>query len=516
LTTLSRLGTAIDRLLHGPDRLQLDVGPEGPRGDVLVPREGDGVWELSAVQGRHCLAPDESSHYLYFVLPAEFLARIKDGLWLEVEYWGDRFAQFRIQYASRDLAAPHAGLYKPAEQLWDGAAAGLQRFRRALFPLPDFDPARTQNLGASFRAEFRRDLRIARLAVTTRPPEEAARFSQRAPLPELRKMPGRAYPIDYLFIEITNACNFKCTWCPDEIMDRRRGFMSKHKVFRIFEEVASKRAWLGPVFPVKLHQMGEPMLHPDLVEIVAHAEGLGLPIELNTNCGLITQERIDGLYRAGLTNLILSYQTPDTDSFQTRKAPRLLFDEYRDKVRLAVERKVAAAARTHIEIDIMNTKHADGYHIVSEDEQAMAFLEDWIRFCQGLEQKYGLPPRPHDWERLRSLHVLDQDENGSRYTLLDGVNLIWKRCHTWGNVIGDHQVASVPDTYCPAPYDQFVVQWNGDVATCCTDYEGRTKVANVFASSVEEVWRSVTLKTRKRDMLEGRLLDVCARCQGVK
>ncbi len=178
--------------------------------------------------------------------------------------------------------------------------------------------------------------------------------------------------------------------------------------------------------------MGEPMLHPDLPEIVAHAESRGVPIELNTNCGLITAERIEALYRAGLTNLILSYQTPDPESFRTRKAPRIAFDEYRDKVRLAVERKVALGARTTIEIDIMNTKHADGYRIVSEDEQALAFLSDWIGFCQELERRHGLAPRQHDWERIRSAHFLDQDENGSRYTLLDGVHLIWKRCHSWG------------------------------------------------------------------------------------
>jgi hypothetical protein len=61
-----------------------------------------------------------------------------------------------------------------------------------------------------------------------------------------------------------------------------------------------------------------------------------------------------------------------------------------------------------------------------------------------------------------------------------------------------------------------VVQWNGDVVSCCTDYEGLTKTANVFASSIEEVWRGETRRARLRDMLEGRLLDVCARCQGVK
>ena len=112
-------------------------------------------------------------------------------------------------------------------------------------------------------------------------------------------MPGRLYPINYLFIEITNACNFKCTWCPDDMMGRRRGFMKKEKVFRILDEIAAKRSWLGPIYPVKLHQMGEPMLHPDLPAIVEHAESRGVGIELNTNCGLITPENIDGALPRG-------------------------------------------------------------------------------------------------------------------------------------------------------------------------------------------------------------------------
>ncbi len=535
-SALSRLSGSLGRLLGRRDVAEMRAGPAGPEGDLRVPRGGDGVWEVRTVQGRPCLTPDEASHYVYFALPEEVVARAGSGLWLEVEYFGDRHAEFRIQYASRDRSAEFDGLYKPAEQRWDGQLAGLRRFRRALFLLPDFDPARRQNQDASFRVEFRREVLISRVSVRTRPPEDLAAFTAVAPLPELRKMPGRFYPINYLFIEITNACNFKCTWCPDDIMGRRRGFMKKEKAFRILDEIAEKRSWLGPLYPVKLHQMGEPFLHPDLVEIVAHAESRGVAVELNTNCGLITPENIEGLYGASLTNLILSYQTPDPETFKTRKAPRIAFDSYRDKVRLAVERKVALGARTHLEIDIMNTKYADGYRIVSEDEQALAFLDDWIAFARELEARYGLKPRSHDGEAIRARHFLDQDENGSRYEILDGVHLIWKRCHSWGNVIAaqgpagftpdagagslggatEHPRASMKDTYCPAPYDQFVIQWNGDVVSCCTDYEGRTKTANVLASSVEEVWKSETVKQRKRDMLEGRLLDVCARCQGLK
>jgi len=514
--TLLRLGSGLGRLLRGPDRLEVEVGPGGPTGDFAIPSAGDGAWETTPVRGRSCLRPTESSYYLYAVLPEGFRRRATRGLFVEVEYFGARHGEFRLQYASTDRAAEWDGLYESAEQRWQPEAVGLRRHRRALFHLRGFDPDRAQNHGASFRLEFRSELLVTRLAVSLAPPPDLDAFPAVAPLPELRKMPGRFYPINYLFVEITNACNFKCTWCPDEIMGRRRGFMKKERVFRLLDEIAEKKAWLGPLFPVKLHQMGEPMLHPDLPQIVAHAEARGVAIELNTNCGLITPERIEALYRAGLTNLILSYQTPDPGSFTTRKAPKLVFDEYRDKVRLAVERKAALGARTRIEIDIMNTKHADGARIVSEEEQALAFLGDWIGFGQELERRYGLPPRAHDWEKIRAARFLDQDEDGSRYELIDGVTLVWKRCHSWGNVIGGHKATEVVDTYCPAPYDQFVVQWNGDVASCCTDYEGLTKTANVFASSIEEVWRSETRRSRLKDMLEGRLLDVCARCQGLK
>jgi MoaA/NifB/PqqE/SkfB family radical SAM enzyme len=514
--TLARLGSGLGRLLQGPDQLAVAVGPAGPAGGFSVPSSGDGTWETTLVQGRSCVRPTEAAYYLYCVLPEAFRKRATQGLWAEVEYHGSRYGEFRLQYASSDRAQPWDGLYKTAEQRWQPDAVGLSRFRRAVFLLPDFDTRRTQNQGASFRLEFRRELLVSRIAVSLAPPPDLGAFTAVAPVPELRKMPGRHYPINYLFVEITNACNFKCTWCPDEIMGRRRGFMKKERVFRILDELSLKRPFLGPLFPVKLHQMGEPMLHPDLVAIVAHAEERGVPIELNTNCGLITGERIEALYRAGLTNLILSYQTPDPETFKTRKAPKLVFDEYRDKVRLAVERKAALRARTSIEIDIMNTKHADGTRIVSEDEQATAFLADWIAFAREVERRHGLPPRVHDWDRIRSERFLDRDENGSRYAILDGVHLVWKRCHTWGNVIGGHRATEVVDTYCPAPHDQFVVQWNGDVVSCCTDYEGHTKTANVFASSIEEVWRGRTRRDRLKDMLEGRLLDVCARCQGLK
>ena len=203
----------------------------------------------AVVQGRACLRPTESSYYLYFTLPESFRARANAGLWVEVEYFGAQYGEFRLQYASRDRAQPWDGLYKPAEQRWQPDGVGLRRFRRAVFILPDFDPDRTQHLDASFRLEFRRELLVARAAVSLSPPAALADRHGRGPLPELRKMPGRLYPIDYLFLEITNACNFKCTWCPDDVMGRRRGFMKKERARGSWTRSRTSAAGSAPSSP---------------------------------------------------------------------------------------------------------------------------------------------------------------------------------------------------------------------------------------------------------------------------
>jgi radical SAM protein with 4Fe4S-binding SPASM domain len=520
---LRRLLRLPQRVVSRLDTVDLAVDSQGPRGPIIVPNEGDGAWIVArSDDGTLCLSPRADCHYVYFVLPEEFRARASQGLWLSVEYFSASFAPFHIQYSSTDRRAPYDGVYKPAGQFWSGETDGQPRFRRALFPLPDFDPARTQNCGASFRIERGvaspsqplEEVRVRRLTASLTRPDDAPSFGAVVSLPRVTRTPEQSCSILYLFVELTNACNFKCTWCPDPVMRRRRGFMTKQQAFAIFDEVAEKRARLGPLFPVKLHEMGEPMLHADLAEIVSHAESRGVSLELNTNCSLITQERIDALYAAGLSHLILSYQTPNAVSFRTRKAPGLAFDDYREKVRLAVDRKVAKGAATRIEIDVMNTKHIAADLIVSEEEAAVAVVEEWIAVARDIERRHGLPPRAHEREQLRSFGFLDRGEDEGRYTLLDGVDLLWKRLHNWGNAVGPKSSAAAPSTYCPAPYEQMVIQWNGDVATCCTDYEGETKVANVFESSVEAVWTGELLRQRRRDMQAGRLLPVCARCQG--
>jgi radical SAM protein with 4Fe4S-binding SPASM domain len=491
-----------------------------PDGLLRLVNEGDGRYEIVERAGRKAVTPEPWSQYLYFGLDDRLRQALAPRAVIEVDYFGSEFAAFRLQYTSTDRSAPYDGLYKEATQRWDGVREAQPRWKRALFLLDDFDPARFQNVGASFRMEIRQDFQVARISVGSGAPALES-YPEIAPLPSIRKSPERVYPIWWLFVEITNLCNFHCTFCPDEIMERKRGMMPFEDACRIFDQVARERNRLGPLYPVKLHQMGEPTIHPRLVDIVRYAEKeKGIPIELNTNCSLLTEELVDGLYDAGLTNFILSYQTPDAESFKTRKAKnkKLTFDIYLDKVRMAVERKVAKGARTHLELDVMNTRDSRDIRIVGSNSQADRVMLEWIAFARRLERKYGLPPKKHDLNFVDGgFRFLEHDADAGRYEILEGVDILWKALHTWGNVIQGSVSKQKVDGYCPAPNEQFVILWDGTVTVCCTDYEGTLAMGNVHQQSIEEIWTGPKWKHMRRKMWEDVLESkTCRVCKGVE
>jgi MoaA/NifB/PqqE/SkfB family radical SAM enzyme len=68
--------------------------------------------------------------------------------------------------------------------------------------------------------------------------------------------------LERLHIEVTNVCNFKCEFCPDAVMERRRGHMELALLDRLLTEVAEHQ--LARI--VTFHLMGEPLIYPHVFE----------------------------------------------------------------------------------------------------------------------------------------------------------------------------------------------------------------------------------------------------------
>jgi MoaA/NifB/PqqE/SkfB family radical SAM enzyme len=82
-----------------------------------------------------------------------------------------------------------------------------------------------------------------------------------------------------IYIEITNVCNLKCAFCPDT--KRIKGFMTAEN----FEEAVKKVCKYTNL--IYLHVKGEPLLHPNLKEILEICDKYGIMVNLTTNATLI-------------------------------------------------------------------------------------------------------------------------------------------------------------------------------------------------------------------------------------
>lgn len=310
--------------------------------------------------------------------------------------------------------------------------------------------------------------------------------------------------IDLLSIEVTSHCNFKCTFCPDPIMERPRGHMPLELFERVVGEVAAKRDRI-PVRQVQLNLMGEPFLNPRLFEMVRVANRLGVRPVIVTNCSLLTPDKVPELLELELEYMQLSYQTPTPELYELRAAKKPEFPEYRARVLNFLEERFRTKSPMPVRIHMLDNRegYLKGFRMVEgvvREEQIRFFYEH----ARGLTARYGVPP---------GRGQLDPDT----HELLPGVQLHFRDCEDWGHAIRPPGVGVLPNEtgVCPLPGFQLAVLWNGDTTICCLDYEGKVNLGNVNDSSLEAIWESPRLKEIQRGFETGHMKEkLCQECRG--
>jgi radical SAM protein with 4Fe4S-binding SPASM domain len=97
-------------------------------------------------------------------------------------------------------------------------------------------------------------------------------------------------------LEVTGACNLACTMCLVSYrpkIGKGRGALD----FDLFRRIVDG---LPRLERLTLQGLGEPLLAPRLVEMVAYAAGRGIAVGFNTNAQLLTPERSHRLVEAGV------------------------------------------------------------------------------------------------------------------------------------------------------------------------------------------------------------------------
>ena len=130
----------------------------------------------------------------------------------------------------------------------------------------------------------------------------------------VRALMHRHHPILVHLIPMRR-CNLACAYCNEY------DGVSKPVPTDVMRGRIDKIAELGTA--VLTFSGGEPMMHPDLDELVAHARRRGMIVTLISNGYYLSPERIDKLNQAGLDHLQISVDNVEPDE-SSMKSLRLL------------------------------------------------------------------------------------------------------------------------------------------------------------------------------------------------
>lgn len=112
-------------------------------------------------------------------------------------------------------------------------------------------------------------------------------------------------PVRVLAWELTRACNLSCPYCRASAGRKAPGELSTARALDALDQFAR----LGR--PLLIVSGGEPLMRPDLFEIIDRAVAMGFPTALATNGTLIEDCLAERLKAAGLRRVSVSLDYPD-------------------------------------------------------------------------------------------------------------------------------------------------------------------------------------------------------------
>lgn len=270
-------------------------------------------------------------------------------------------------------------------------------------------------------------------------------------------------------LSFSYVCNARCPNCPysnSDIRDNYKDalFMPPDTFKKIADECGKFNAW------VRISGGGEPMLHPNAVELFEYAKQKGAKVGLITNGSRFTPEIVNRLFEAGLDMLEFSVDASDPEAYKNVR-PGLDWDNLVKTVKYSVEIRNDMKANTKI--------IASGINQEGVDIDKVALF----------------------WEPI--------------------VDTFQKRKYlTWG--INDPSKSADDIAYlppedkipCPFLFERLNIDSRGKVMVCGFDIAANTDMGNIHQKSIREIWLGDEFEYYRKMHLEKRQdeINICREC----
>lgn len=252
-----------------------------------------------------------------------------------------------------------------------------------------------------------------------------------------------------IYIEITNNCNLKCSFCSE--VKRKRRFMTTEEFENILIKIKDYTDY------IYLHIKGEPLLHPNIIEFLRLADKYNLKVNLTTNGTLFSKIAKELSECKSLHKINFSLHSENN------------IDNYCEEIFKNVE-------LLKDKIIIYRLWTLKNNQLDSKSQEIVNKIRKYYNLPQETVDKIYTSNNI----KIKSTRYVDKDNEFS-----------WPEVTTHKS-----------NGYCYALKTQIGILVDGTVVPCCLDSNGVVNLGNIFKESLEEIINSekyISLKKSFQD-----------------
>ena len=276
----------------------------------------------------------------------------------------------------------------------------------------------------------------------------------------------KGYPLKLSF-DPSSICQLECPLCPtgQKQTGRTLGKMDLAKYKKVVDEMAP---W---VYEIDLNNWGEPFLNENIIEMADYAHKKRTRTSINTNLNVaFTEKFAEGLVKSGLDVLYCSIDGITQDVYQKYRKKGALGTVKKNLKLVSGKKRELGSSTPQIMWQFLLMKHNE--HQVPELEKFKKEHGIDTLILGNLRSDMGKEIFTKDAKKIEETQgFLPENEDYSRYDYSKKERKLQKK-------------------YCHFPWFVTVINWNGSVAPCCSNYYEKNDFGNAFEEGFKKIWNN--------------------------
>jgi len=326
-------------------------------------------------------------------------------------------------------------------------------------------------------------------------------------------------PLSKIYLEPTTRCNLRCRTCLRSSWSEPEGTMPLATYRVLLEGLKTLRR--PPA--ISFWGIGEPLLHPDIVEMVHRAETHGIETELVTNGTLLDRETADGLLTAGLARIVVSIDGVTEASHAEIRPGADLASVKNNLAYLAAARLFGGHDRPEIALEfVLMRRNLHELPRVPELARSIGasriIVTNVMPYTEELKNEFLYGVTAAEWPHSSKRFGTSPDVVMPKIDVRSDTREALIGFFVNAGAVGPHQ-RSVPEpdltAYCPFVWEgKTAVAWNGAVSPCIALMHSHTcfvlgrhksirrhSLGTLQAAPIVDIWNSPEYREFRRRVM---------------